>query len=182
MRLLALSVGLLVLFVGFGIPRQQADQSDSCGFVVEGSSSRPTVTGPDDIVPLVYVVDQPDSPIEIVSVDLSGMWLSVANEQHTELDCASFRVRNRSNRPIRSFEVLLQVEGVQGGGAFGTRTSSPLDPGEAIEIKPCGGGGQGGAPGNMVRLLVSVQSVEFGECFYRPSMRIPKSLGVHPVW
>jgi hypothetical protein len=92
MRLLALSAGLLIQLIGFGVPRQQPDQSDSCGFVVEGSSSRPTVTGPDDIVPLAYVVDQPDSPIEIVSVDLSGMWLSVANEQHTERDCASYRV------------------------------------------------------------------------------------------
>ena len=171
MRLLALSAGLLVLFAGFGIPRHQAGQKDSCGFVVEGSSSRPTVTGPDDIAPLVYVVDQPDSPIEIVSVDLSGMWLSVANEQHTERDCASYRVRNRSNRAIRSFEVLLQVGGSQGGGGIGARPSSPLGPGQTVEIESCGGGGHGG-----------VQSIEFGECFYRPSMRIPKSLGVHPVW
>ena len=127
-------------------PSSSSGQNDSCGFVVEGNSSRPTVTGPDDIAPLVYVVDQPDSPIEIVSVDLSGMWLSVANEQHTERDCASYRVRKRSNRAIRSFEVLLQVGGSQGGGGIGARPSSPLGPGQTVEIESCGGGGHGGAP------------------------------------
>lgn len=34
----------------------------------------------------------------------------------------------------------------------------------------------------LVRLLVSVRSVDFGDCLYRASLRIPRSLGVHPVW
>jgi hypothetical protein len=81
----------------FGIAQQQQRDSDACGFTVQGESRHATVAGPDDIVPLVYVVEQPDSPIEIVSVDLQGMWLSVSNEQHTEQDCAKYRALNRSD-------------------------------------------------------------------------------------
>jgi len=53
-------------------------------FTVQGEPAQPTVKGPEDIVPLVYVVEQPDSPIEVVSADLTGTWLSVSHEQHTE--------------------------------------------------------------------------------------------------
>jgi hypothetical protein len=177
--LILLSFSLLMFTLGVARPQQRA--SESCGFTVQGEPAHPTVTGPDDILPLVYVVEQPDSPIEVVSVDLSGMWLSVANERHTEQDCATYKVRNRSDRLVQAFDVQLQVGVLTGGVGFGTNPSSPLAPGQTVEIKSCGGG-QGGAPGNHVRLVVSVQSVYFGDCFYRPSLRIPRSLGVGPVW
>ena len=83
MKIMLTFLGLLLLMVSFGVARQQQHTSESCDFAVQGEPAQPTVQGPDDIVPLVYVVDQPDSPIEVVSVDLTGMWLSVANEQTT---------------------------------------------------------------------------------------------------
>ena len=182
MKILITLLGFFLLTFTLGVARPEQHASNSCGFTVQGEPAHPTVTGPDDILPLVYVVEQPDSPIEVVSVDLSGMWLSVANEQHTERDCATYKVRNRSDRPVQTFEVQVSVSVFTGGGGFGTHPSSPVAPGQTVEIKSCGGGGHGGAPGNHVRLLVSVQSVDFGDCFYRPSMRIPRSLGVQPVW
>jgi hypothetical protein len=182
MRILLILLSFSLLMFTLGVARPQQRASESCGFRVQGEPAHPTVTGPDDILPLVYVVEQPDSPIEVVSVDLSGMWLSVANEQHTEQDCASYKVRNRSDRPVQTFDVRLQVGVLKGGVGFGTHPSSPLAPGQTIEIESCRGGGRGGAPGNQVRLLVSVQSVDFGDCFYRPSMRIPHILGVGPAW
>jgi hypothetical protein len=181
MKVIVTLLGFLLLMVTLGVARQQQHASESCGFAVQGEPMHPTVTGPDEIVPLVYVVEQPDSPIEVVSVDLSGMWLSVANEQHTERNCATYKVRNRSDRPVQAFRVELSVSAFTGGAGFGTHPSSPLASGQTIEIKSCGSGGHGGAPGNHIRLLVSVQSVELGDCFYRPSMRIPHSLGVRPV-
>ncbi len=83
-RLTFLVLLLLVVGFGFGLARQPQKNSNSCGFAVQGEPAQPTVKGPDDILPLVYVVEQPDSPIEVVSVDLTGMWLSVSHEQHTE--------------------------------------------------------------------------------------------------
>lgn len=181
--LLSILLSFSFLVSGLALTRpQQPTSSESCGFTVQGEPAHPTVTGPEDILPLVYVVEQPDSPIEIVSVDLSGMWVSVANEQHTERDCATYKVRNRSDRLVHAFEMGLKVGSLAGAGGFGTSPTSPLGPGQVVEIKSCGGGGYGGAPGNHVKLLVLVQSVDFGDCLYRPSIRIPRSLGVRPVW
>jgi hypothetical protein len=182
MKIVLTFLGILLLMVTFGVARRQQYASESCGFVLQGKPGHPTLTGPDDILPLVYVVEQPDSPIEVVSVDLTGTWLSVVNEQHTERGCAIYSVRNRSDRPVQAFNVELSVSTFHGGGGFGTNPSAPLPPGQTVDIKSCGSGGHGGAPGNKVRLIVSVQSVDFGDCFYRPSVRIPSSLGVRPVW
>lgn len=178
MKITGTFLGLLLLVVTLGSARQQHPDQE-CTFSVQGEPTRPTVTGPDDVVPLVYVVEQPDSPIEIVSVDLEGMWLSVAHEQHTERDCTKYKVRNRSDRAIQSFEIELRVTKMNGGGSgSGTRSSSSIGPGQTVEIQSCGGGGHGDAPQNQIRLVVYVRSVDFGGCVYRPSMRIPRSLNV----
>jgi hypothetical protein len=175
-------LGLFLQVVTLGSARQQ-HPDEECTFSVQGEPTRPTVTGPDDLVPLVYVVEQPDSPIEIVSVDLEGMWVSVSHEQVTERSCAKYKVRNRSDRPIQAFGIELRVTNVRGvGGGSGAQSSSPLAPGQTVEIRSCGGGGQGDAPDNYVRLLVYVGSVNFGDCFCRPSIRIPRSLKVRSIW
>ena len=128
-----------------------------------------------------YVVEQPDSPIEVVSVDLTGMWLSVANEQTTVKHCAKYQIRNRSDRTVQKSEIMLMLSTAGGAGGAGALTSSSLVPGQTVEIGSCNVGGHGSAKDNYVRLLVYVHSVDFGECFYRPSVRIPRSLGVQPV-
>lgn len=116
MKIMLTILGLFLLMVTFGVAQQQQHGSEPCGFAVQGEPAHPTVTGPEDILPLVYVVEQPDSPIEVVSVDLTGMWLSVANEQHTERNCATYKVRNRSDRPVQAFDVQLSVSVFHGGG------------------------------------------------------------------
>ncbi len=181
-RLMFLVFLLLVVSFGLGLARQTQQGSNSCGFAVQGEPTPPTVTGPDDIVPLVYVVEQPDSPIEVVSVDLTGMWLSVANEQTTVKDCAKYQIRNRSDRTVQKSEIMLMLSTAGGAGSgSGALTSSSLAPGQSVEVKSCNSGGHGSAKDNYVRLLVYVHSVDFGECFYRPSVRIPRSLGVQPA-
>jgi len=182
MRTTVSFLGLLLLMGSFGITQQQQHDNNACKFSVQGDPVHATVTGPEDIMPLVYVVEQPDSPVEIVSVDLEGMWLSVSGEQHSERDCAKYTVHNRSDRVIQRFETMLRVGGTGGAGEAGAISASPLAPGQTTEIKACNGGGNGGAPGNHVRVLIYVYSVDFGDCFYRPSVRIPRSLGVTPVW
>ena len=148
MKMMLTFLGFLLLMVTFGAARQQQHGSESCGFALQGEPTHPTVTGSDDILPLVYVVEQPDSPIEVVSVDLTGMSLSVANEQHTERYCATYKVRNRSDRLVQAFNVELSLSTIHRGGGFGTHPSSSLAPGQLVEIKSCGGGGRGGAPGD----------------------------------
>jgi hypothetical protein len=179
--LILLSFSLLIFTLGMARPRQHA--SESCGFTVQGEPGHPTVTGPDDIVPLVYVVEQPDSPVEVVSVDLAGMWLSVSHEQHTERDCAKYRIRNRSDRTVQDFEIMLMLSTTAGaGGGSGTGHSSPLPAGQAVDVESCGIRGNGSAKDDYVRLLVYVDKVDFEDCHYKPSLRIPRSLKVHTVW
>jgi hypothetical protein len=174
---------LLVVSIGFGLARQPQHGNNSCGFAVQGELAQPTVRGPDDLLPLVYIVEQPDSPIEVVSVDLAGMWLSVSHEQHTERDCAKYRIRNRSDRTVQRFEIMLMLSTTAGaGGGSGTISSSPLPPGQAIDVESCGSGGNGSAKDNYIRLLVYVDKVDFEDCHYKPSLRIPRSLKVHTVW
>src|SRR5215470_1929655 len=108
MRIVIGAVSLLLLMGGFGISQEKRQpDTATCGFAVQGELTRATVVGPDDLVPLVYVVEQPDSPIEIASVDLTGMWLSVANEKKTWHDCAQYKVHNRSDRVIQRFGIEL---------------------------------------------------------------------------
>ncbi len=118
MRTMMSLSGLLLLMGSFGIAQQQQHDNNACKFSVQGDPVRATVTGPEDIVPLVYVVEQPDSPVEIVSVDLEGMWLSVSGEQHAERACSQYKVHNRSDRIIQRVEIELSVGGT--GGAGGT--------------------------------------------------------------
>jgi hypothetical protein len=182
-RLTFLVLLLLVAGFRFGMARQPQQSSNSCGFAVQGEPAQPTVQGPDDIVPLVYVVEQPDSPIDVVSVDLTGMWLSVSREQHAEQDCAKYRIRNRSDRTVQKFEVMLMLSTIAGaGGGSDTISPSPLAPGQAVDVESCGVRGNGSAKDDYVRLLVYVDKVDFEDCHYKPSLRIPRSLKVHTVW
>ena len=83
MKVTVCFAGVILILGGLGIARQQhKQQRDACGFLVKGEPIQPTVAGPDDIVPLVYVVEQPDSPIEITSIDLQGTSISASDKEN----------------------------------------------------------------------------------------------------
>jgi hypothetical protein len=203
MKVTACIAGVLLILGGVGIARQQHEtQGDTCGFLIKTEQMHPTVTGPDEIVPLVYVVRQPDSPIEITSVDLQGTSISASDEglvtQYSIESCVTYKVHNRSDRKVQAFELQLVVTpgGFQAGN-FGAnlshrvRSSLPLSSGQSAEIKACDGLLTGTMPRNspasnksvsQLRLLVSVDAVDLGDCFYRASLRIPQSSGVIATW
>jgi hypothetical protein len=203
MKITLCLAGLLLILGGLGIAQQQQQQQkDACGFLVKGEPIQPTVAGPDDIVPLVYVVEQPDSPIEITSVDLRGTSISASDKEiatvYTLESCVTYKVHNRSDRRVQKFDLELvvspggfQVGNFEGGGPSRVRSSSPLASGQSVEIKACSGLLSGtmqrNSPAsdksvNQLRLLVSVDAVDLGDCFYRASLRIPRSAGVVAWW
>jgi len=110
--------------VSFAFARQQKRDSDACGFVVQGEPTQPAIAGPDDIVPLVYVVGQPGSPIEIVAVDLQGTSLSFSWEQYTVENCVKYKVHNRTDRVVQGFDVELLVSNGDGGTSDRAHSSS----------------------------------------------------------
>ena len=66
-------------------------------------------------------------------------------------------------------------------GVLSTEMSA-LNPGQAVEVESCDVRGNGSAKDDYVRLLVYVDKVDFEDCHYKPSLRIPRSLKVHTVW
>jgi hypothetical protein len=178
MNLVILVLLMLVTSFSVGLARKTQQKSTSCGFAVQGESVEPTIKGPVELVPLVYLVEQPDSPVEIVSVDLTGMRLSISDGEVSEHFCAKYRVRNRSDQTIQEFGISLMSSTISAGGTSGTFSSSPLSPGQAVDVQSCGGGFNGSAKKNYVRLLIYVDKVDFEGCHYNPSLRIPRSLGV----
>lgn len=179
-RLLGLFCVLLLAFAAGSVAHQQS-QPNACGFTVHPSSARPEITGPPDLVPLVYVLDQPDSPIEIQSINLDGSWLSVSGDRYAERTCVHYQVRNRSDRAIQHVELLLAYNGRGGAGAS---NSASISAGQRAEIVACGigGSGDGDARGNQIKILISVGAITIDDCAFRPSVRVPLSWGVKPSW
>jgi hypothetical protein len=178
MRLLFGLFSALVLALCASLFAHQQSQPDACRFTVQGSAEQPQISGSPDMVPLVYVIDQPDSPVEIASINLDGSWLSVSGERYTERTRVKYQVRNRSDRVVEHVEVLLGYNGVSGTGAF---NSAPISPGRTAELI-ASTGGTGDARTNPMKILISVGPIAFDDCAFRPSVRVPLSLGIKPPW
>ena len=186
MKLLLSFAGISLLVLNAPAATQQPEDRNACNFKVSESATKPSIIGPDDVVAMTYVVEQPDSPVEILTIDFKDSFVSVANERFTEKLRYTVKVRNRSDQPIRSFDITVLVTPTGAGfgssgagvGAVGLSTGRSLAPGQEMEIVQGGGGGTGGAPDNAVRILVSVDGVALGNCSYIPSRRYPNHLGV----
>ena len=75
MKVLVSCLSVLLLVSG-NTPQVQAPQTaDSCHFTVSGELAKPTISGPEDITALVHVVEQPDSPVEILTIDFRESWV-----------------------------------------------------------------------------------------------------------
>jgi hypothetical protein len=184
MKFLLSFAGISLLAFSAATAPQRLVHSDGCRFKVPDpveSTTKVSVTGPEDIVAMTHVVEQPDSPIEILAIDLNDSFVSVGNQRYTEELRCTARIRNRSDQPIRGFDVSVHVSSVSsstgGGGGLQTRNLN-LGPGQEMEIPGCGGRGSGGAPGNHVRILVFISAVAMEDSTYLPSLRYPKDLGI----
>lgn len=146
------------------------------------SGSQISLVGPDEITSRVYVMEQPDSPIEVVSMDFTESWLSVSEDRYSRGGRCKVTVRNRGDRPVHGLAISLQYRSANGGGgnSGGFRPNEPpLLPGQERELQGCGGGGSGGGGRiNPLRLFVWVEWVDLGDHDYRPSVRIPRESGL----
>lgn len=187
MKFFVALVGLASLALGVPPALQQPEPADFCRFTLSGNPVKSTIAGPEDITPLVYVIDQPDSPIEIVSLDFTGYVLSVANERFTFRECSTMRIRNRSDQVVSGLGVVVHLssKGFWGGGGFAGHLSasglgaSGLGAGQETELRLCNGSGTGDAPGNRVHIFAFVDQVGINRCIYIPSRRIPFELAAN---
>jgi hypothetical protein len=187
MKILLYCAGISLLALSAPTAIQQAEDRDACRFTVSESTTKPSITGPEDIVAMVHVIEQPDSPIEILAMDFKDSWVSVVHERMTEQLRCTAKIRNRGDQVIRGFDLEMLFYAPSVGGPAGTgfvgRPSRRVNlaPGQEMEFQGCGGGGSGGAPDNLVRLLVFVSAIDTEGCSYFPSKRVPHQLGVAPI-
>jgi hypothetical protein len=146
-----------------------------CGFSLSGTAGTPRVTGPDDLVAWLTVVPQPDSPVDIIAVDLTKMAVSIEGSSYREDRGSEYSVslRNRSDQPVSQVDgmVLFRVVGQRGDGAGGTGWSwkGTLMPGETVRTVSRSGGGSGRNAEGDVTLSTTVDRVVFKDCVYEPS-------------
>jgi hypothetical protein len=183
MKYLVSWAGIFFVTLAAPISVQQPQLADSCRFTILASAAKPTITGPEEVTALVHVVEQPDSPVEIVAADFKDSFVAVANERFTERLRCTLKMHNRSDQWIRRVNIMVYVARLGGGAGTGADLEGPgraqsLAPGQEIEIEGCGGGGSGGAASNQVRIVVFVGRVDLDDCFYLPSKRYPRQLGV----
>lgn len=184
LSLYSAAISLFVLYAP--TVTQQTEDKDTCSFKVSESTTRALITGSDDVVAMTHVIEQPDSPIEILAIDFKDSCVSVANEHFTDKLRYAIKVRNRSDQPIRGFSitVLVTPAGVDFGssgagiGSVGLSAGRSLAAGQEMEVVQEGGSGTGGASNNAVLVLVSVDGAALGDCSYIPSRRYPNHLGV----
>jgi len=151
---------------------QESAANSACEFTLrEPAVKQAAITGADAVKVPIHVVQQPDSPIEILSVDLTGSSFDV---QHTNDGVyrssystrCKVKIRNRSDRAMRAIEVDINGHGTP---------PAALLPGGEMEVE-CAGSGSSHSK-NAPVLNIYVNRVEFDSCSYEPSARIPHRLG-----
>jgi len=164
---------LLVLATGALAWDQEPKTATDCDFKVPESRSNgkaALVTGPEEVVRLIHVIEQPDSPIQILEIDLTGTILTVDNERANWQPKCTIKVRNRSDRTVEW--VSVSIGGVLVGSQSNDRPIN-LPSGHETEFKGCGGGRSRTARVNEASIFVLVSYVSFDTCAYEPSTRVP---------
>lgn len=161
---------------------EQPAEPTTCEFSLQGEPAEPAITGPDNIVPLVYVVPQPDSPAEIVSVDFTGSFLDIEAGSYRWEPRAVIQVQNRSDQSIEDL-VLSVAVATRGGGTSDVvflphKLSAGLLPGRDLTLSLGGSIAHGVARDDRVHILLSIHWVDFDGCRYIPSQRYPGNLEV----
>lgn len=186
MRTLLLVTTFFLLSIGVPLQAQQLQDENSCKFKVNESAQKATVAGPDEFVRLAYVVDQPDSPVEILAIDFQDSSSPRNGNNLRGRMRFKVKVHNRSDRAILGLSVvawLLPGSGGAGIGTHGLPQNKPrLQPGEEIELQtPAGNASRGEAKGDS-HYVVEVQWVGFEGCQYYPSLRLPFNIAENPFY
>ncbi len=184
---LAVLVVFVIVAVAAASPWAAQDKPSSpCRFTVSsGAVTRPTITGPEEVTSRLIVVDQPGSPVEIVAADLTGTDFHLSGGSYSMTEAWQATVRNRSDQPISAIAVGLALSAVraressmgvslQGSGNRMGWKGALMPGGTAVVTLNHGAGSGGARDATDVRLLLSVEQVDFQDCTYRPAKAIAK--------
>lgn len=181
MRILIAFAGISLAAFGARLATPQLKVADGCDFKVSESETKAALSGPESVIAIAHVIDQPDSPVEILSADFKDSFITISDETITDQLRCSIKVRNRSNHAVGSFSLITEIRpanlriGAGSGFAFvpETQNGRSLAPGQELDIEGCGGSGHASAPNNRAVLLLAVETVTLKACTYLPSRRLP---------
>jgi hypothetical protein len=154
-----------------------ADRPSGCNFAISPLVTPPQIVGENDAARRAWVMAQPDSPLRILRVDLSGIDVTAGPGWFTRSGRHVMDVQNVTDEVITRAEVMVKVAFAEGSGVgSGTKLDRPLKPGEwaRLEWKSGSGRGNHGSAGE-VSVVALVQEVETAACTYRPSQAWPTS-------
>jgi hypothetical protein len=157
------------------IPRTPPGEQ-ACAFRLFKPPTRLSLVGSPDLVRRARVLPQPDSPVAVLSVDLSQLVLTTGGSSYDYDGKFGIQIRNVSDRVIKSAMVSLLFWSELEGGGRHTGLNHALAPGDAAWLA---GGGNGYAwrlghdMDENLELRVAVESVEIDGCIYRPAQARP---------
>lgn len=174
-------LGFLLVFLVAPAQAQDSDAPTSaCKFRLrEASVSAARIMGPEEIVRIASVLEQPNSPLEILSVDYTGSWFTAMSDSVTHRHCVTIRIRNRSDQRIEGFQVFAGFSSPDHPDAReGFVEKRNIGAGREYELSSCGGGGVLRGESIKPRYAAGVESVSFNDCTYYPSKTDKKSEGL----
>ena len=172
MRALLLSI-LCAASVAAVTPDRTAapEPTSGCTFAISPPISAAVVAGDNDAARRASVMAQPDSPLRILGVDLSGLVLNAGYESFTRHGRHVMDVQNVSDEVISEARVMVKVGFSSGSGVgSGTKLRRSLKPGERARIEWSAGTGRGTDNTDREAFVVAlVEEVQTADCTYRPS-------------
>jgi hypothetical protein len=176
MRAFVLSM-LCVATLGTVTANRTAAQepASTCTFDISPAVTAPEIVGDNEAARRASVMAQPDSPLRILRVDLSGVDVKAGPGWFTRHGRHVLDVQNVSGQMIVEARVRVHVGfSSKGGVGSGHKLGRSLKPGEHARIEWSGGPGRGSIGSDAeVSVVALVEEVETADCTYRPSQAWP---------
>src|SRR2546425_1178289 len=123
-----------------------SDASLDCQFAIVPEARAPQIRGPSDITSRAIVMHQPDSPVAVVGVDLTGMNLVAGSGFYEVSGRYSVTIKNISDRALQHVQVRVSIGSRMGAVGGGVGSPRPLEPGATAHINFRSGRGGGTGP------------------------------------
>ena len=148
-----------------------------CSFTARQPTATAPIAGPQELVRSASIMTQPDSPLAIVRLDISGTELQSAGGTFSRAGSFAMDVQNVSDQTITDASVsVFTGVGPSSGIGSGKKLGRALAPGETARVEWRAGSGRGSiASDRQVASVARVEQVVFSSCIYRPSQSWPAS-------
>ncbi len=174
MRMIVAAV--IVCTVAVSGVRVGADSTSPCTFNLSADRPAPEIVGAPDVIARARVMTQPDSPLAIVRVDLSGVNLVAGPGSFEESGRYAVDVKNVSGQVLTDAQVSVHVVFGHGGSGVGSgfKVGRPVRPAEQARIEWKSGPGRGThGTTEEVSVVAMVGWVTSAACKYMPSQAWP---------